>query len=625
MINHRFPELLFLLPRWLKRLLLIVADSIMLPLALWSSYAMRLGTWTPEINDGIWLFFLAPLISIPIFIRLGLYRAVIRFIGAKAFNSVFKGVSISLLIIVSIVLFMDLQGIPRSVLIIYWGTAFLFIGGSRHLIRRFYHLTHDNKNCSNVAIYGTGNEGIQLAQALFSSENYRPALFLDHQSTMHKATIHGLKVYSLNKLPQLIKQYHLKQVLLAIPSVSQQQRQSILTQLEKLPIHVRTIPSLSDLIAGSSIAELQEIDVDDLLGRPSVPPDHTLLAHCITGKNVMVTGAGGSIGSELCRQVIKQKPKKLILFEISEVALYQIEKETQDIRKHSTIQLELLALLGSVQNQSLIEKILKDNQVHTLYHAAAYKHVPLVEHNIIEGLRNNVFGTYRTASAAATAGVEHFVLVSTDKAVRPTNIMGASKRIAELGLQALAKSSQTTFSMVRFGNVLDSSGSVVPLFRKQIATRTPITVTHPDIIRYFMTIPEAAQLVIQAGAMAKGGEVFLLNMGKPIKILDLAKRMIHLSGLEEKSPLNPNGDITIEFTGLRPGEKLYEELLINGEAIRTFHPGIYHAHEESIDLVEYQELIGKLLKACEHYNTDAIYTLLESYVDGYQHSQKIES
>ena len=611
------------LSRWQKRLIMILMDLILIPFAIWLSFALRLSSWTPQLNDGIWLIIIAPLVSIPVFARFGLYRAIIRFLGHHALNAVFKGTTISVIVMIAATALFNLQGIPRSVFIIYFGTSLLLLGGIRHIARRYYQLVHSSgQQQINVAIYGAGDSGAQLAQALFSSQEYRPILFLDDSTTIQKSYIHSLKVYPPTELAGLIERYQLKQLLLAIPSATPNQRRDILQSLEPLPIHVRSIPGMADLVAGKPIEAIREISIDELLGRTSVAPEQTLLEHCISGKSIMVTGAGGSIGSELCRQIISLKPKKLVLFESSEFALYQIEQELSGLCAVLKNAPELIPVLGSVQNQSRIEDTLKLHAIQSFYHAAAYKHVPLVEHNPIEGIRNNVLGTWRTAYAAYTTEIEYFVLISTDKAVRPTNVMGASKRMAELGLQALAKKSKkTTFSMVRFGNVLGSSGSVVPLFRKQINARNTITVTHPDITRYFMTIPEAAQLVIQAGAMARGGEVFLLDMGKPVKITDLARRMIRLSGLEEKTIQNPDGDIEIKFTGLRPGEKLYEELLIDDKSAEsTGHPRIFHAHEESISFDEYQNALNTLVNACNQGNVHAIHQILNTYVSGYQHA-----
>ena len=610
---------LFRLSRQKKRLVMMVADLVMIPFALWASFALRLGTWTPVINDGIWLLLAVPLLTIPAFIRLGLYRAVIRFLGHQALVAVVIGISISAAGLLFLTTAFDLQGVPRSVYIIYWGTALLLVGGSRHFVRRVYHHhANNNGNLANVVIYGAGHSGAELARALLNGPEYRPVLFVDDDLALQKSFVHGLKVHSPNELQDLIERYQLKQLLLAMPSADQRVRREVLHVLEHLPLHVRTIPSMAELISGSSIEELREIEIDDLLGRSPVEPDQELLSRSIDQKVVMVTGAGGSIGSELCRQIIRQNPLKLVLFEISEFAIYQIERELGELCRSEHLSVEIVPVLGSVQNHSRITETLGEHGVKTLYHAAAYKHVPLVESNPVEGLQNNALGTYRTAFAAYEAKVEQFVLISTDKAVRPTNVMGASKRMAELALQALAQlPGDTIFSMVRFGNVLGSSGSVVPLFRKQIKAGGPITITHPDIIRYFMTIPEAAQLVIQAGAMSKGGEVFLLDMGKPVKIVDLARRMIRLSGLKEKSEDLPQGDIALEYTGLRPGEKLYEELLIEGDVSSTPHPRIFHAHEAKVSWEEYQDILDNLNTACNRSDVERIYVMLKAYVSGF--------
>ena len=616
---EQFNKQVFHLSRWQKRLIMICADIVMIPFALWASFAMRHGSWQPELNDGVWLLLVAPLLSIPVFIKLGLYRAVIRFLGNQALAAVVIGISVSVVALLLITALFDLQGIPRSVYIIYWGTALLFVGGSRHFVRRSYHRANNKIRRTNVAIYGAGTSGAQLAQALFNSSEYRPVLFLDDDLALQKSFVHSLKIHSPLELADLIERYQLKQLLLAMPSVELSQRREILHKLEHLPIHVRTIPSMADLVSGSSIEELREIEIEDLLGRAPVAPNQELLSSSVKGKRVMVTGAGGSIGSELCRQIIRQSPIKLVLFEISEFALYQIERELIELCRHEQLTLEIVPVLGSVQNQVRIAETLREHEVQTVYHAAAYKHVPLVERNPVEGLQNNALGTYRTALAAYEAKVERFVLISTDKAVRPTNVMGASKRMAELALQALAQlPGNTVFSMVRFGNVLGSSGSVVPLFRKQLKAGGPITITHPDIIRYFMTIPEAAQLVIQAGAMSKGGEVFLLDMGKPVKIVDLAKRMIRLSGLQQKTEAHPQGDIALEYTGLRPGEKLYEELLMEGDVSPTLHPRIFHAHEEKVSWDEYQEILDNLTTACNRRDVEFIYIMLRTYVSGFK-------
>lgn len=612
---------LFQTQRVYKQLIMLAADSILLICAVWASYAMRFSTWQPELKDGVYLLYLAPIISIPIFIKLGLYRAIIRFIGGQAMLATLWGVIISTLVLSSVTLIFQLQGVPRSAFLIYGGTAFLFIGGSRYFIRRlYYHLHHQPKQKIPVIIYGAGTSGTQLASSLFLSPEYHPVCFVDNAQHLHNTAIQHLRIYSPEKLPELVSKHKIQQVLLATPSATPKDRKRIIRELETLPVHVKSIPGLYDLMTGKhSIEQLREIEIDELLGRDSVKPDEGLMKRYIHTKNVMVTGAGGSIGSEMCRQIIKISPAKLVLFEASEFALYQIEKELNEFCILNEITLNIIPVLGSVQDYAQVANTIAQHKIETIYHAAAYKHVPLVEHNPIQGIRNNTFGTYQTAKAASDLGVSRFVLISTDKAVRPTNIMGASKRMAELVLQALAtKHSKTTFAMVRFGNVLGSSGSVVPVFRKQIKNREDLTVTHPDIIRYFMTIPEAAQLVIQAGAMADGGEVFLLDMGEPVKIVDLAKRMIRLSGLEVKDSETPDGDIAIQFTGLRPGEKLYEELLIEDNASPTHHTRIFQAKEQHLDWDTMRSVLHELDVICDNGDEQKLDEILKKYVSGYK-------
>ncbi len=620
--TKRYASLPFSLPRWQKRLFMLSTDILLLPLAVWLSFCLRLGDWQPTLHDGVWMLLAAPLVTLPVFVALGLYRAVIRFISGHALMAVFYGVTLSTIMLSICGVIFDWDNIPRSVYPIYWGVAFLLIGGSRYVARRYYYALQKNTSQIKVAIYGAGQSGTQLAVTLENLPEYHVIAYVDDNPRLQKAIINGIHVHAREALPELIDTYDIQQVLLAMPSASAAQRNEILHYLEPLDVHVRTIPGLVDLVSGNqTISELRDIEIDDLLGRPPVLPNTTLLSACITHKAVMVTGAGGSIGSELCRQIIRLQPTCLVLFELSEFALYQIEQELIQLASHEPCSIPLIPVLGSVQDRQRVESILKQYHIQTLYHAAAYKHVPMVEHNPVEGIRNNVFGTWRTAEAAIAAGVEHFTLISTDKAVRPTNIMGASKRMAELVLQGLAQlPSKTTFGMVRFGNVLGSSGSVVPLFRKQIQAGGPVTVTHPDIIRYFMTIPEAAQLVIQAGAMATGGDVFLLDMGEPVRILDMAKRMIRLSGLEVRNEQSPYGDISIEFSGLRPGEKLYEELLIGSVSKATQHSRIFKAHEQAAAWPEFERVLNKLDTACQHYDLASIHRLLKQQVQGFKHS-----
>jgi len=621
---------LHLLSRSSKRLIMLIADMVMLPIALWTAFALRLGELQPDVAAYWWIFLAAPILSIPIFINIGLYRAVVRFMGMNAVFAIFKAVTLSTLLLAAVVLMTETKGVPRSVFLIYWAVAVIYIGGSRVLMRSYFQsLGLANQTKENLIIYGAGSAGAQLASALLQGYNVRPIAFVDDNKALQGSEIQGIKIYSSEKLNDLIKKYKIKQILLAMPSISRTRRREIVDKLEPLPVHVRTIPGMTDLISGKAqLSELREVGLDDLLGRDPVLPHKGLLSACIEKKNILVTGAGGSIGSELCRQIVLLKPKSLILYEISEFALYAIENELEKIKAKYELDLLLIPLLGSVLDQQRLKQVLKIYDINTIYHAAAYKHVPLVEHNVIEGVKNNIFGTYYAANAALESDVDTFVLISTDKAVRPTNIMGASKRFAELILQGLSQitenETRTHFCMVRFGNVLGSSGSVVPLFQEQIQHGGPVTVTHPQIIRYFMTIPEAAQLVIQASAMGEKGEVFVLDMGEPVKILDLAKRMIHLSGLTVKDEKNPDGDIEIKITGLRSGEKLYEELLIGDNASGTQHPRIMQAEESALPLEEITKILNELGNSIEQYDIEDTISILTSTVSGYSAKKGIK-
>ncbi|MBN4079173.1 polysaccharide biosynthesis protein [Beggiatoa alba] len=600
-----------------KRALLVAVDIVALPVALWLGYVLRLGeVWPQGIVNAWWLFIAAPLVAVPIFIRMGLYRAVLRYVGSKALTTIVKAVTITTLILLALVVMSQTHGVPRSVFFSFWLISLLFIAGSRLVLRSYIHsYTRKARKKQPVAIYGAGSTGAELAKAMQSGWEYEPVAFLDDNLEKQGSEIHGVKVYSLDELQKLIDKVGVSQVLLAMPTLSHRRRHRILEKLEVHSVHVRTLPGIADLVSGKAkFLDIREVDSEDVLGRDAVPPVPGLIEQCIRAKNVMVTGAGGSIGSELCRQIAEYGPSTLVLFEQSEFALYQLEKELS--AQHADF--EIIAVLGSVTHARRVEMVLRSFAIHTVYHAAAYKHVPMVEQNPIEGLQNNVFGTWRTAEAAKAAGVETFVLISTDKAVRPTNIMGATKRLAELVLQAMAAESDTTrFTMVRFGNVLDSSGSVIPLFREQIKNGGPVTVTHPEVTRYFMTIPEAAQLVLQAGALGEGGDVFVLEMGEPIKIDDLARSMIHLSGLEVCDDDNPEGDIEIKYTGLRPGEKLYEELLIGDNVTGTEHPKIMRAAEEKISWEKMLHYKGKFEDARNNFETKKIKLLLEEVVSGY--------
>ncbi len=511
---------------------------------------------------------------------------------------------------------------PRTVPIIYGAFLALFCGGPRVIVRSLIAQSYSTHS-KEVLIYGAGSGGRQLAMALRSSGDYRVRAFIDGDSTLCNTMILGLPVIAIEDAMPLINKYDVSQVLLAVPSAKRSRRKVILDELAKLPVEVLTVPDMTDIVSGKAkIDELKDVAIEDLLGRDPVAPQQVLLEANIKDKVVMVTGAGGSIGSELCRQIVEQSPKSIILFELSEFGLYQIDRELNQLKIEKGLTCDIIPLLGSVQRQHRLETTMSSFKVQTVYHAAAYKHVPLVEFNVIEGVRNNIYGTYYTACAAIKAGVESFVLISTDKAVRPTNVMGTTKRMAELGLQALAdqenaKPNGTRFCMVRFGNVLGSSGSVIPVFKKQIASGGPVTVTHPEITRFFMTIPEAAQLVIQAGAMGKGGDVFVLDMGESVKITDLACNLIQLSGLEVKSEANPHGDIEIQFSGLRPGEKLYEELLIGDNVKQTAHERIMTAHEVHLPLKEYELLLNDLDFACHSMDHENIRTLLLSAPTGF--------
>ena len=613
---------LFRLPREIKKVIFILADSLLLPMALWLALVLRTGELFTVSPNNFWIFALVPLVSLPVFVRAGLYRAVIRYMGGKAFYTILSGVTVSAVLITATVLIASPGVIPETALGIYWVLALLYIGGSRLLVRDFYREKY-RERCvrENVAIYGAGSAGVQLAMGLLSGREYRPVAFIDEKKDIAGTVIHNMHVYSPEQMPHVIHQLGVKQVLLAIPSASRSRRREIISFLEPYPVHVRTVPGLADLVSGTAkVDDIQEVDVADLLGRDTIPPDETLLFQCIKDKVVMVTGAGGSIGSELCRQILHLNPSRLVLFEVSEFGLYTIEQELNLIKAHSPElqHVDVQCVLGSVTHRRRVEAVIRSFGVQTIYHAAAYKHVPLVEHNPIEGVQNNLFGTWRTAEAAIAADVETFVLISTDKAVRPTNVMGATKRMAELVLQGMAqRESRTRFCMVRFGNVLGSSGSVVPLFREQIRKGGPVTVTHSEITRYFMTIPEAAQLVLQAGSMGEGGEVFVLDMGDSVRIGDLARRMIKLSGMEVLDDKHPEGDIEIVYTGLRPGEKLYEELLIGDNVSGTQHPRIMRCREVELPWVDLLAVLNAIDLACSQFDSEKVRKLLEATVCGY--------
>jgi len=611
------------LSRVVKRLIMMFVDVLLIVTILALSFSMRLGEWFWPQGDLVYLLFFAPLVAIPIFIKFGLYRAIVRYIGFKALWVIVQAVSLYALVWGVIVLLSGAQGVPRSVILINWILGMLLIGGSRIIGRWWF---SDKKSYSvnafdkrkNVLVYGAGSAGIQLATALTYSQELNPIAFIDDEPTLTNHQIMGLKVYSSNNLGGLVASMKIEEVLLAMPSASRERRNEIINNLESYPVLVRTVPGVSELAQGKlKINDLNVVSINDLLGRDPVPPNQNYLRADITNKVVMITGAGGSIGSELCRQIIQLQPKKIVLFEQNEFSLYTIDQEL--IQKN--LKIDIAPILGSVLDSKQVERVCKTFSVQTIYHAAAYKHVPMIELNNFSGIENNIFGTLSCAEAAVLSNVETFVLISTDKAVRPTNIMGATKRFSEMILQALSKKyndKATNFSMVRFGNVLDSSGSVIPLFNKQIKEGGPVTVTDPAIIRYFMTIPEAAQLVIQAGAMSKGGDVFVLDMGEPVKILNLAKKMIHLSGLNVKDSNNPNGDIEILFTGLRPGEKLYEELLIGDSVLETEHQLILRSNEEMLPWSDLKLILNKLKTSVDKQNLEGARQALIEAVPGYK-------
>ena len=631
-----------------KRILQVLTDIVLLWLALWLAFFLRLGfEQTLGFSDEyLWLFIAAPMIAIPLFIRFGLYRAVLRYFGGSGLVAMFSAISLAALLLAVVVYIVQPDTLmPRSVVFIYWAMALLLVGGLRLLMRQYFMgdwygaglgipFGARDDGLPRVAIYGAGAAGNQLAAALRMGRAMRPVAFIDDDSNIASRVIAGLKVYKPKHIQQMIEESGATEVLLAIPSATRGRRREILAALEAFPLHVRSVPGFMDLASGRvKVEDIQEVDIADLLGRDAVAPRVELFQRCIRGHVVMVTGAGGSIGSELCRQIVTQGPTTLILFEHSEYNLYSIHHELERQVHREALNLQLVPILGSIRNHGRLLDVLRTWGVNTVYHAAAYKHVPMVEHNIAEGVHNNVLGTLNTAQAAIQAGVEHFVLISTDKAVRPTNVMGSTKRLAEMVLQALSAEpapllygddsgvrqvSKTRFTMVRFGNVLGSSGSVIPLFREQIKRGGPVTVTHPNITRYFMTIPEAAQLVIQAGSMGQGGDVFVLDMGEPVRIAELAEKMIHLSGLSVRSEQNPRGDIAIEFSGLRPGEKLYEELLIGDNVTPTEHPMIMRANEAHLPWSEFREVLAELVTAVRRDDFQKVRQILRATVDGYK-------
>lgn len=622
------------LPRIAKRLVVLLVDASLCTMTVWLAFYLRLGEWLILAGDTTWhpgwAIGISLVFALPIFVTQGFYRAIFRYSGWSALMTVAKAVGVYGLLYATVIMVIGVPGVPRTIGIIQPILLLLAVGASRAFARYWlgglYQSQLKRAALPKVLIYGAGSAGRQLAAAMANSHEMSMVGFLDDDDRLHGHVLNGLPIYAPDDLTDLVKTQDISNVLLALPSVNRKRRNEILNRMLEVKVSVRTLPSMSDLAQGKvTISDLRELDIDELLGREPVAPNHILLGKNITDKVVLVTGAGGSIGSELCRQALKLRPAKLLLVELSEHALYSIHAKLERLqgsfRQDDDTRPEispLIPLLASVRDEERMREILSTWRPDTIYHAAAYKHVPLIEHNPAEGIKNNVLGTLAAVKTAAEHGVADFVLISTDKAVRPTNIMGASKRLAEMVLQAFAANSpETRFSMVRFGNVLGSSGSVVPKFRQQIRDGGPITLTHPEITRYFMTIPEAAQLVIQAGAMARGGDVFVLDMGESVKIMDLARRMIELSGLTVKDEASPDGDIAIEVTGLRPGEKLYEELLIGDNPKSTSHPRIMKAHEDFLPWRQLEEKLNTLELALSVNDVGLVRRMLEQLVSGY--------
>lgn len=617
--RYSIPGLLEVVSRRQKQAVAVATDAVALPLALWLALWLRQGQLNPNIASFWPAFVVAALICIPVFGRLGLYRQVVRYVGPDAFFTVVKGVTVTALVIAAVAYIVPLRGFPRSVPIIFWMLALAYVAGTRFAVRGiFTWMMHAGGLREPVLVWGAGSNGAELVRASRTQGELEVVAFIDDKPAVQGNYIDGVFVYPPEQLAQVLKKENVRQVLVTVSSVATSRRSRILRTLEPHAVHVRLIPDMTDLLSGrDSLLNAREVGIQDLLGRDAVEPLDHLMKASVVGQSVMVTGAGGSIGSELCRQIVTQSPRLLIMLDQSEYGLYETHKQVLELTRREELPVTIVTVLGSVTNRMLMERTLARHSVDTLYHAAAYKHVSLVERNAIQGIKNNTFGTLYAAEAAIATGVSNFILISTDKAVRTTSVMGASKRLAEMVLQALQETTnRTTFSMVRFGNVLGSSGSVVPLFLEQIRQGGPVTVTHAEVTRYFMTIPEAAQLVLQAASMARGGDVFLLDMGTPVKILDLAKRMIRLKGFRPKTLDAPDGDIAIEITGLKPGEKLYEELLMGEAAAGTDHRKIMRAEENFVSWAELRGALNTLEQACDTYDFEAIKAFIENLVEG---------
>ncbi|MDO8652902.1 MAG: nucleoside-diphosphate sugar epimerase/dehydratase [Undibacterium sp.] len=611
-------------PRVAKRLVVIALDVVLALLATWIAFTLRLDALHQPVGAQWWVYAVAPVLAVPVFIKFGLYRAIFRYTGQAALVATAQAVGIYAVLLSAMLLWRQWPNVPRSLGLLQPLIFLLLVGASRAFAR--FWLAGLSGSAAEVGgrllIFGAGTAGVQTAAALGVSRQFQLVGFVDDDASKVGRSINGVPVFPSHNMPDLVQAERISDILLAMPSASRDRRNRIIESLDSLPVHVRTLPSLADLASGRvSVQDFKELDIEDLLGREPVPPSNELLARDLAGQVVLVSGAGGSIGGELTRQILLQQPRQLLLLDHNEFGLYTIHQELEAICVAKLLSVELVPLLVSVAHADRLLAVCEKYHPATVYHAAAYKHVPLVESNAGAGVMNNVFGTLNMARAAIGAGVHRFVLISTDKAVRPTNVMGATKRIAELVLQALAADqSNTCLSMVRFGNVLGSSGSVVPLFRRQLAAGGPLTVTHAEVTRYFMTIPEAAQLVLQAGAMGQGGDVFVLDMGEPVKIIDLARRMVQLSGLALRDEAHPSGDIEIAITGLRTGEKLYEELLIGDNPEATEHPRIMKAREPFLPWSTLQQELAELQTAATQNDVAAIKAFLLKHVQGYQPS-----
>jgi len=610
-------------PRSVKRIVVVTADVLLALLATWVAYSIRFDMLHWPSGAQWWPYLLTPVLSIPIFVRFGLYRAIFRYSGLDALFATGQAVSLYGALLFAVLLWQKWPMVPRSLGILQPIIFLLLVGISRAMARFWLAGISLGRSMyqGRMLIFGAGTAGVQTASAMAISGQLKLLGFVDEDPSKIGQTINGVPVFAPAQVPAVVKRLKVSDILLAMPSATRDRRNKIIESLQALPVHTRTIPGLTDLASGRvTVQDFFELDIDDLLGREAVKPQAEVLASRLRNKTVLVTGAAGSIGSELCRQILREQPRCLLLLDHSEFGLYTVHRELQASCQSQAIETELVPLLGSVVNRRRLDWICKTYRPEAVYHAAAYKHVPMVECNPSECIFNNLFGTLNMAQAAVASGVASFVLVSTDKAVRPTNLMGASKRMAELVLQAMAARAEpgaTCFSMVRFGNVLGSSGSVVPLFREQMARGGPLTITHPEVTRYFMTIPEAAQLVLQAEAMATGGEVFVLEMGKPIKIIDLARRLVQLSGRQLRDASQPDGDIEFAFVGLRPGEKLFEELLIGANPTPTAHPRIMMAHEHFMPWPELQEQLHLLDQAASQDDEESIRLVLKTCVDGF--------